>query len=763
MKTTIKKLLCLACAAVLVFGTVPLSAFATSEWTDSDYDIALGNLYEEFFTPHDGYRDTTCKTYMSNLDFNTGRFTDTTEADLNYDETVQYKRTSASSEHYKRLARLLACYIMYLDGDIKLTNFAEAENNTNPEIKTYVDVLNLLVDAYYEAVPPPFDESFSKIHNLSWWADTIGRSDYMMALLVMSEVKGGIFGEAQKAKLLEYLCDPDDMKDYPYWLTGANLTSYTRQGIVDGLITHDLNKIKKSLDRTKQEIYVSLDDPGKDGIQADFSHHQHGNQYYSNYGTTMIEDVFGCFAAFEGTALEDNSVYSIYEKRILDGFRWEKWGNLLPLHTAGRMISYEHTGPSSKEDSIVPTIKRMIEVYPEGRTEELQALKTYLDGAKTKGASGQYASGPAVIGNKYFWCSDYMVHNRSNYQVSELMVSERTDVSEQSNTSNFKGQNIGFGSVYLLKEGDVLFGCPVTWDWTKIPGTTMSDVLYTLPTGAQSWSQNSDFVGGVSDGNYGATAMVLSHRQTEAKKAMFFFDDEFVSLGSGITSAENNVTTTLDQRFRLGELYVNGELKTEKGTKEYQNVSSVLQNNIAYVFPEKADITIKDESVTGRYADIEAKYPGKDVEITNDMFGIWYDHGNQPRRQSYCYITIPEITKENLETYEKNIPVTIVSNTDDLQAVYHKGLNIGAAVFYKKGTVTLGNVTIAVSRPCIVMFTKTTSGYEVSASNPKATEAKLNVSLTVSGKTKNITFDLPGSPQGGPEMGGSTVTQSVAM
>lgn len=737
MKFILKKILCILCLAALILSTVPLSAFA-SEWSESDFDLVTQRFFDDFHDQWDAYGLSNCNGYLDKLDFATGKFTD-----VNYDD-IPAKATATASQHYTRLAVLMGSHL-------KGINFPRNGMSN-------VDILNLLVDAWYTHNPPPLDEngksvSFPNSNWQSWWSDSIGQQQTLMAVVVMGE---NVLGEAQIEKLLEYLCDHMDMKKYPGYLTGTNLTWYTTQGIIDGLITHDYDKVKKSMDRTKQEIIIATD-PAKEGIQADYSHHQHGSQYLNSYGTTFIVDPLEFFAKFRGTAFEDKEVYELLQERILEGYRWEKWGLNVSLNLAGRTISYTHSGPSTKDDSVAGVVKDLIEVYPEGRVEELQEFYDYL-----KASKGKYASAPPVVGNKYFWCSDYMVHNRSNYSVSELMVSDRTEVAEQSNNSNYKGQNVGFGSVFMSKAGDVQQGSPVLWDWTKIPGTTASDVLYTLKNGSRIWSQNSDFVGGVSNGTYGATAMELSYRMTEAKKAMFFFDDEYVSLGSGITSAENGVATTVDQRFRLGDLYVNGELKTEKGTTTHEDVTTVLQNNIGYVFPTATDVTIKDESVTGKWTDIEGTTTN-DADITKDMFALWVDHGNTPKRQKYAYVTIPEITKENLTSYAANIPVTIVSNTDDLQAVYHKNLNVGAAVFYKKGTATIGDVTLTVSRPCIVMVKKTASGYEVSASNPKAEAATLNVELKTSSKTKSVTFDLPGSPQGGAEMGGSTVIKSVAM
>ncbi len=732
MKNIFKKILCILCLAALILSTVPVSAFA-SEWQDSDFDLVTQRFYDDFYAQWGVYESTLCDSYLKTLDFETGKFTD-----INYDD-VPVNATSTASQHYTRLAVLMGCHLKNIDFS------RNGMSNT--------EILNLLVDAWYTHNPPPLDEngkslSFPNSNWESWWSDSIGQQQTLMQVVVMGE---NVLGEAQIEKLLEYLCDHMDMKKYPGYLTGTNLTWYTTQGIIDGLITHDYDKVQKSLARTKQEIEIATD-PSKEGIQADYSHHQHGNQYLNSYGTTFIVDPLKFFSKFHGTGLEDKEVYELLQQRILEGYRWEKWGTDVSLNIAGRTISYTYSGPSTRDDDCAAAIKELIEVYPEGRVEELQKFYDYLEASR-----GKYASAPAVVGNKYFWCSDYMVHNRPNYSVSEMMVSDRTEVAEQSNYSNYKGQNIGFGSVFMSKAGDVQFGSPVLWDWTKIPGTTASDVLYTLKTGSRIWSQNSSFVGGVTNGVYGATAMELSYRMTEAKKATFFFDDEYVSLGSGITSAENGVATTVDQRFRLGELYVNGELKTEKGTKEYQEVSTVLQNNIGYVFPGSADITIKDQSVTGNWKDIEGSSSGLDLTVTKDMFALWFDHGNTPRRQTYAYITIPEITKEDLADYAADIPIQIISNTEDLQAVYHKDLNVGAAVFYKKGTVTISDVAVTVDRPCIVMIKKNAWGYAVWASNPKAEAAKLKVTLERSGTTRSITFNLPGSPQGGVEMGGSTV------
>ena len=94
----------------------------------------------------------------------------------------------------------------------------------------------------------------------------------------------------------------------------------------------------------------------------------------------------------------------------------------------------------------------------------------------------------------------------------------------------------------------------------------------TIPRMEKTWTHlgESDFVGGVSDGDMGVVAYKMNNDQdgvdVSAKKAWFFLGKEVVCLGSDIsTSAGYPLTTTLNQCLLSGNVYCSELLLTRKG------------------------------------------------------------------------------------------------------------------------------------------------------------------------------------------------------
>ena len=56
---------------------------------------------------------------------------------------------------------------------------------------------------------------------------------------------------------------------------------------------------------------------------------------------------------------------------------------------------------------------------------------------------------------------------------------------------------------------------------------------------------------------------------------------------------------------------------------------------------------------------------------------------------AYQYIVMPSTNKEEAETAWQNPTITIVSNTPEIQAVWHNKLNIMQAVFYESGNLRI--------------------------------------------------------------------------
>jgi chondroitin AC lyase len=117
-----------------------------------------------------------------------------------------------------------------------------------------------------------------------------------------------------------------------------------------------------------------------------------------------------------------------------------------------------------------------------------------------------------VLGNKHFWRSDYTVHHRKGYFISLKMCSERTaGIETHVNSENLLGYYLPYGLTYIYRRGDEYKSIFPFWDWSRLPGITSPRIV---PQIKGRYTQQTDFVGGVSDGMYRVSAMELDVEQT---------------------------------------------------------------------------------------------------------------------------------------------------------------------------------------------------------------------------------------------------------
>jgi len=263
----------------------------------------------------------------------------------------------------------------------------------------------------------------------------------------------------------------------------------------------------------------------------------------------------------------------------------------------------------------------------------------------------------------------------------------------------------------------------------------------------------SDFVGAVTDGQFGAAAFDFKsvHDPLKARKSWFFFDREYVCLGTGINSqAEFPVATTLNQCLLNKDVVVKskGAKKTlDKGQHELKDVSWVLHDSIAYVFPSPASVNVSNATATGNWKLISHQASASDETVKKDLFTLWFNHGQKPLSAGYSYIVIPKITPSAVESYTKKPEIAIIANTVKMQAVQHKGLKLTEAVFYEPGTLKInGTVAVTVGSPCIATVKMGAKGIEkIAVSDPtqklKSIQLKVTTPVTGSGNNWSATWD----------------------
>ncbi|MBC8154402.1 MAG: chondroitin lyase, partial [Bacteroidetes bacterium] len=128
-----------------------------------------------------------------------------------------------------------------------------------------------------------------------------------------------------------------------------------------------------------------------------------------------------------------------------------------------------------------------------------------------------------------------------------------------------------------------------------------------------------------------------------------------------------------------------------KGSRTLDQVKWIHHDKIGYIFPEPATVNVSNQAETGRWSDItDQKNASRDL-VSEDVFALWFNHGNKPNVASYQYIVVPNVSEQQLnETAATNRSIEILANTADLQAVKHGQLGITQLAFYKAGTLDIG-------------------------------------------------------------------------
>ena len=250
------------------------------------------------------------------------------------------------------------------------------------------------------------------------------------------------------------------------------------------------------------------------------------------------------------------------------------------------------------------------------------------------------------------------------------------------------------GTNYLMLKGDEYHNIWPVYDWQKISGTTILQKPELYGPNEIQKDGLTDFVGAVTDGLYGAVVFDFKspHDMTEAKKSWFFFDNEYVCLGAGIRSTRNlPVVTTVNQALMRSDVRVlqNGEIKQlPEGNRELKNIKWVFHDKIGYILPEPATVHVSNQPENGRWSDITDQKNISEELVTEDVFMMYFNHGNRPGNASYQYIVVPDVSEQELtETAGKNRNIEILSNTSEIQAVKHKELGICQMAFYQSGEV----------------------------------------------------------------------------
>lgn len=524
--------------------------------------------------------------------------------------------------------------------------------------------------------------------------------------------------------------------------SGQNALWCTQNALYRALVAEDAVQFKKVVDNN---LAVNLRIGGltDEAIQVDYTFHAHGNQLYTNgYGKSLFRDMSFWIDTLAGTDFAlPQSVIELMGHYMLDGTRWMIYGDLLEVS-----LGYTAADEGGYADVYIEPIKRMIKNDPERAAEYRQLLDT-ITGDSDSAYNG-------LSGNNYMWTSVLMSQMREGYGVNVRMVNKDMKSTEWRATWPEDAEETGNllfwtadSTTSVAVDGDEYYTVYGVYDWRHIPGVTSPYAL----ASHYGFDNGSTDAWGVSNGQQGATAYTYNkhdgtNKRTQGKIGTFFFDDEYVALGAGINSNHASaIHTTINQTKSGGDATINGVVIAAGTDDATYTADYVYNNKIGYIFPEATEVHISDMDQTDLYPSIwgtgyrqfgEQLNPDEVPETAEDVFSLWIDHGVAPKDSAYAYIVLPNATEAEVAAYSQNNQITIIANTDKVQAVRHEGLKQTQINFYEAGSVEYAaGKTVSVDGPCSLIIDE--SGDETMISEA--------VSNTLSAQSINVVIETADS------------------
>jgi len=442
---------------------------------------------------------------------------------------------------------------------------------------------------------------------------------------------------------------------------------------------------------------------GRRGMQHDYSFHHRKDRVNNttSYGYGKYANAFG--------------EWSYYVANTKYAFSIEKINHLVDYYLDGiykQLVYGVYTDISVKNRSIthkatfrprgVTEIERLM-FSTDYRRDELEEILRLRKGQAE----------PSASFCKFFWQTEHFVVQRPNYYTTVRMFSTRNrNMEEPYNGPGKPTHHRADGTNYVMLKGDEYHNIWPVYDWQKISGTTILQKPK-LPAPSQIQKNGlTDFVGGVTDGAIGAVAFdfISPHDKTRARKAWFFFEDDYACLGTAIHSDRDlPVVTTINQVLLRSGVTVkqNDSIRQlAQGKRQLDGVKWVHHDKIGYLFPQPATVGLSNQAAQGRWSDITDQKNISDELVSKDVFALWIDHGRQPRHAGYQYIVAPDVSVQGLqETADNNRHIDILANTPDIQAAKHGALGVCQVAFYKAGALDVSeDITVRSEGQGIVML-----------------------------------------------------------
>lgn len=563
----------------------------------------------------------------------------------------------------------------------------------------------------------------------NWWFWTIGIPiDLGPTLVIMrGDADSATIDDLTNAMQLRIGTSPTARGIVGPVPTGENLvwSSYTHLTL--GILKNDVAMLGAVRDAMASVVRPTS--IANDGVQRDFSFHQHGPQLYTGgYGGSFAADVARYALITRGTSFGlPSDALASFSDYVADGIAWSLYGDYFDVSVVGREVSRPSTTGYNGMAALVQASQFDSPRATEIRSAAAKMLETWrgtmpteLAGAAAMVESARYsATWPS--GHRHYFASDYTIHRRNGWFASVKMFSTRTKSGENTNGENILGARQSDGRFYLVLKGNEYFGRDIwpAFDWSRLPGITVEQNA-TAASDKYGFGTKS-LAGGTSDGHNGVSAMELAPLASTltAKKSWFFFDDAIVFLTNSIrASSAANVETIINQWPLMN---ASSQLTKRDDWAQLEGVG--------YWFPTAVALQTSRETRTGTWVAL-----GGNTDATPrsaSFVTLWLDHGTSPMNATAEYVIVPDVTSTQMAAWAASRPLAILANNDTVSAVRDvRNGNTGIA-FWRAASIE----GMQSSAAAVVYISGDASTMHIAAADPNG-NAGGNFTLTIPGSWK---------------------------
>ncbi|AJE65591.1 hyaluronate lyase HysA [Staphylococcus aureus] len=619
-----------------------------------------------------------------------------------------------------------------------------------------------------------FKNKTSRNTNLNWWDYEIGTPRALTNTLILLNDQ---FSNEEKKKftapIKTFAPDSDKILSSvgkAELAKGGNLVDISKVKLLECIIEEDKDMMKKSIDSfNKVFTYVQDSATGKErnGFYKDGSYIDHQDVPYTGaYGVVLLEGISQMMPMIKETPFNDKTQNDTTLKSwIDDGFMPLIYkGEMMDL-SRGRAISRENETSHSASATVMKSLLRLSDAMDDSTKAKYKKIVKSSVESDSSYKQNDYLNSYSDIDKMKSLMTDnsiskngltqqlkiYNDMDRVTYHNKDLdfafglsMTSKNVARYESINGENLKGWHTGAGMSYLYNSDVKHYrdNFWVTADMKRLSGTTTLDNEILKDTDDKKSSKT--FVGGTKvDDQHASIGMDFENQDKTltAKKSYFILNDKIVFLGTGIKSTDSskNPVTTIENRKANGyTLYTDDKQTTNSDNQENNSVfleSTDTKKNIGYHFLNKPKITVKKESHTGKWKEINKSQ--KDTQKTDEYYEVTQKHSNSDNK--YGYVLYPGLSKDVFKT--KKDEVTVVKQEDDFHVVKDNE-SVWAGVNYSNSTQTfdINNTKVEVkAKGMFILKKKDDNTYECSFYNPESTNSASDIESKISMTGYSIT------------------------